>query len=176
MLVTSEQFDRVCCGCPFLGTTKKVDYLSDGSISLDCFEVICPVYLLSKDSSEDMQRVWRLLTGSDKPFEKAWYELIKSKRRKELSYRERRAAVLEKKLLFNSLLEHTRQMGWWQAFEEYQQAWDRSILAYGQPKNEAIIAEMRQKMERSIEKIEHDLHPLVLRPQILRTRCELCPV
>lgn len=175
MLVTSEQFDRVCYGCPFLGVTKKVDFLSDGPISLDCFEVICPLYLLSKDSSDAMKRVWPLLTGSDKPFHVVWQDVTKRKSHKELSHTERRTMVRQRRLLLNSLLEHTLQMGWWQAYKEYHQAWDRCILAYAEPRDEAVIAEMRQRMEKSIEKIQHDLDPLVLRPQILRTRCEICP-
>lgn len=176
MQVTSEQFDRVCSNCPYLGATKKVDFLSDGSISLDCFKDICPpAHLLSKESSEGMQSVWRLLTGSNKPFQQVWDEINKKKRHKQLTFRERRAALRHQRLLFNSLLEHTRTMGWWEAFKQYKQAWDRSILAYTEPRNEAIIAEMRETMEKSIEKIEHDLDPLVLRPQLLRTRCELCP-
>ena len=176
MQVTSEQFDRVCCDCSYLGQTKKVDWYSDGSVSIDCFDTICPVYLLSKASSGAMQGVWCLLTGNNKPFQQVWDEINKKKRHKELTFRERRAALNHQRLLFNSLLEHTGTMGWWEAFKQYKEAWDRCILAYAEPRNEAIISEMQQKMEKSIEKIEHDLDPLVLRPQVLRTRCELCPV
>lgn len=76
------------------------------------------------------------------------------KKRREQWQKDRR-----NKMLLKSLREHTREKGWWQAFEEWQQAWDTCIKGLGEVKKhvpkmvEDLLNQQKANLKEEVEKV-----------------------
>lgn len=73
--------------------------------------------------------------------------------------REQRQKDRRNKMLLKSLREHTREKGWWQAFEEWQQAWDTCIKGLGEVKKhipemvEDLLNQQKANLKEEVEKV-----------------------
>ena len=74
--------------------------------------------------------------------------------------REQRQMERQNKMLSMSLREHTREKGWWQAFEEWQQAWDTCIKGLGEEVKkhvpemvEDLLNQQKANLKEEIEKV-----------------------
>lgn len=73
--------------------------------------------------------------------------------------REQRQKDRRNKMLLKSLREHTREKGWWQAFEEWQQAWDTCIKGLREVKKhipemvEDLLNQQKANLKEEVEKV-----------------------
>jgi len=73
--------------------------------------------------------------------------------------REQRQKDRRNKMLLKSLREHTREKGWWQAFEEWQQAWDTCIKGLGEVKKHIpemvgdLLNQQKANLKEEVEKV-----------------------
>ncbi|MBA7617646.1 hypothetical protein ES703_24962 [subsurface metagenome] len=72
--------------------------------------------------------------------------------------REQRQADRQNKMLFESLRQHAGGKGWWQAFEEWQQAWATCIEGLGEVKNvpemvEDLLNQQKANLKEEVEKV-----------------------
>ncbi len=73
--------------------------------------------------------------------------------------REQRQMEHQNKMLFESLRQHTSGKGWWQAFEEWQQAWATCIEGLGEVKKkvpkmvEDLLNQQKANLKEEVEKV-----------------------